>query len=96
MYQLQIEYFWPLTEQISLDLDYTDCIETRLNPDIRDYIWSSDAKYGTIEIGNAGSGGTTGYGNLVIDAPNVIWRTNNVTWWRKLLFKVLDVKLEQR
>ena len=25
MYQQEIEFFWPLTEQIKLDLDYTDC-----------------------------------------------------------------------
>ena len=23
--QLEIQYFWPLTEQIPLDLDYTEC-----------------------------------------------------------------------
>jgi hypothetical protein len=26
MQQLNIDYFWPLTEQIPLDLDYTECI----------------------------------------------------------------------
>ena len=25
MQQLNIDYFWPLTEQIPLDLDYTEC-----------------------------------------------------------------------
>ena len=25
MYQKEIEFFWPLTEQIPLDLDYTGC-----------------------------------------------------------------------
>jgi hypothetical protein len=25
MQQLNIDYFWPLTEQIPLDLNYTDC-----------------------------------------------------------------------
>ena len=25
MQQLSIDYFWPLTEQIPLDLDYTEC-----------------------------------------------------------------------
>ena len=25
--QLQIEFFWPLTEQVPLDLDYTDCVK---------------------------------------------------------------------
>jgi hypothetical protein len=93
--QLEIQYFWPLTEQIPLDLDYTNCIEKRLDSDIQGYIFS-DAQYGNIQLANGGSGGTIGYGNLVIDAPNVIWRTNKITWWKKMLFKLLDVRLEQR
>ena len=28
--QLEIKFFWPLTEQISLDLDYTDCEKPKL------------------------------------------------------------------
>ena len=30
MHQLEIEYFFPLTEQIPLDLDYTDCDKPKL------------------------------------------------------------------
>jgi hypothetical protein len=26
MQQLEIQYFWPLTEQVSLDLDYSECL----------------------------------------------------------------------
>jgi hypothetical protein len=29
MQQLSIDYFWPLTEQIPLDLDYTDCAKSQ-------------------------------------------------------------------
>ena len=29
MQQLEIEFFWPLTEQTTLDLDYTPCEEWR-------------------------------------------------------------------
>ena len=29
--QRSIEYFWPLTEQVSLDLDYTDCSSPQLS-----------------------------------------------------------------
>ena len=29
MHQLEIKFFWPLTEQIPLDLDYTRCYEYR-------------------------------------------------------------------
>jgi hypothetical protein len=30
MQQLSIDFFWPLTEQIPLDLDYTDCNKPQL------------------------------------------------------------------
>lgn len=30
MYQQEIQFFWPLTEQIPLDLDYTDCDKPKL------------------------------------------------------------------
>lgn len=30
MQQLSIDYFWPLTEQIPLALDYTDCAKPQL------------------------------------------------------------------
>ena len=29
--QLDFKFFWPLTEQIPLELDYTDCAKPRLN-----------------------------------------------------------------
>ena len=30
MYQQQIEFFWPLTEQIPLDLDYSNCAKPKV------------------------------------------------------------------
>jgi hypothetical protein len=30
MYQQQIQFFWPLTEQIDLDLDYHECEKPKL------------------------------------------------------------------
>lgn len=30
MYQQSIQFFWPLTEQIPLDLDYADCDRPKL------------------------------------------------------------------
>ena len=33
MHQLSIDFFWPLTEQIPLDLDYTDCEKPKLYSD---------------------------------------------------------------
>jgi hypothetical protein len=42
MYQQEIEFFWPLTEQIKLDLDYTECDKPKL--------WT------TLPISNGGTG----------------------------------------
>ena len=30
MYQQEIQFFWPLTEQIPLDLDYSNCVNPKL------------------------------------------------------------------
>lgn len=31
MYQQQFQFFWPLTEQIPLDLDYSQCVKPSLS-----------------------------------------------------------------
>jgi hypothetical protein len=31
MYQKEIQFFWPLTEQIPLDLDYSECVKPTLS-----------------------------------------------------------------
>ena len=31
MYQQEIRFFWPLTEQIPLDLDYSECAKPKLS-----------------------------------------------------------------
>jgi hypothetical protein len=42
MYQQEIQFFWPLTEQIPLDLNYTECDKPKF--------------YTTLPIGNGGTG----------------------------------------
>ena len=53
MQQLQIEFFWPLTEQIPLDLDYTDCHKPKVWT--TNLIGNSTGFY----IGNGGNGNIT-------------------------------------
>jgi len=48
MQQLNIEYFFPLTEQIPLELDYTDCANPKL--------WTTIDSGLTLTVG---TGGTT-------------------------------------
>ena len=55
MSQLEIEFFWPLTEQIKLDLDYTP--SEQWIADWRKLQWSADTT-GSLLISN-GIGNTT-------------------------------------
>ena len=50
MQQLEIQFFFPLTEQIPLDLDYTQPEKPK--------VWNTGAASGTFLIANGG-GGTT-------------------------------------
>jgi hypothetical protein len=43
MHQQEIEFFWPLTEQIKLDLDFTDCDKPKI-------YWSTEI-LGTVGTG---------------------------------------------
>ena len=92
--QLEIQFFWPLTEQIPLDLEYTECVEPKINT--KDVWTFSNANYGTVYLGTGGTGGTTGPGTMELHAQNLVWKTDKkIPWWRKLLFKLMDIRLEQ-
>lgn len=47
MRQLEIQFFWPLTEQMPLELDYTDCDKPK--------VWSTVNSTGTYLIANGGT-----------------------------------------
>jgi len=47
MQQLEIQFFWPLTEQIPLDLDYTNCEKQK--------IWGPINSTSALMIGNGGT-----------------------------------------
>lgn len=47
MQQLEIQFFWPLTEQIPLDLDYTDCHKPK--------VWTSVTSSSYLSMGPVGT-----------------------------------------
>jgi hypothetical protein len=51
--QLEFKFFWPLTEQIPLELDYTDCAKPQLSLPI------SNGGNGPITFGSFATGHTT-------------------------------------
>ena len=89
MKQLEIEYFWPLTEQIPLELDYSDCAKPQLS------ISSTNGPLsGSYLINN---GGTTSYslvaGTLNIDVDYTTFKvTEKPNIIRRGLLNILGIK----
>lgn len=87
MQQLEIQFFWPLTEQIPLDLDYTGCDKPKI--------------YTTLPINSTGAytftatnGGTiTNTFNIDLDKASLIV-TGEMPWYRKAAFKLLGFKIK--
>ena len=64
-HQLEIKYFWPLTEQIELDLDYSNCHKPKID-------WSPiDRSLYTFANGNINSTITAAHLVLDIDTTTV-------------------------
>ena len=94
MKQLDIEYFWPLTQQVLLDLDFTECDKPKLST------------FNTGTLINSGAylfsnGATTAYSitssKLSIDVDSTIIKVSekpNIL--RRGLFKALGIKWEKK
>ena len=70
MYQNEIQFFWPLTEQISLDLDYTPSTKYIEEKQARLSLQSS----GNLLVGNGGWGATT-ISNALVN-PTITFEAN--------------------
>lgn len=88
MYQQEIEYFFPLTEQIALDLDYRECRTKQL------YTPSNNVQCeGFVPLGVINSSMTTTYFTLQENATTmIVLKKPNII--RKWLFKILGIKWE--
>ena len=88
MNQLEFKFFWPLTEQIPLDLDYSDCIPPKLTMS------------GTsISLGNSIGMYATGAINVSpfirIDNENItVAFTKKQPWYRKWIYKLIGIRME--
>ena len=91
MVQREIEFFWPLTLQVPLDLDYTDCEKPKLYTTLP----VNDTKYIFT------SGGTTSSylaaGNLTIDVASTTFKlTEKPNIIRRGLLNILGIKWEKK
>jgi hypothetical protein len=91
MHQLEIQFFWPLTEQIPLDLDYSNCVPKRTENNTTYSVLASTGSYVLIDPI------TTWSTHISIDENNFVLNTNKeILWYRKILFKLLGIKLEKK
>jgi hypothetical protein len=91
MHQLQIEYFFPLTQQIPLDLDYADCERPKLTV--------SSATTGLTLLPVTTS--TTWIGmeisptKLTVDVENITFKQKvKPNWFRRIVYKTIGVQWE--
>jgi hypothetical protein len=92
MQQLNIEYFFPLTEQIPLELDYTDCAKPKL--------WTTIDSGLTLTVGTGGTTWTTmstNIGNpsftINVDAmPITIISKKKPNFIMKFIYKSMGMK----
>ena len=87
MRQSEIVYFWPLTEQIPLELDYTDCNKPQLTMPLGT---------NTILIANGGTGSTTiTAARLQLDVDTTVIKSKiKPPLIRRWLYKLLGLKWE--
>ena len=89
MYQQEIQFFWPLTEQIPLDLDFSEC------PPHQYYVRAQGIagvegpfNTGTVYVTSPPTWSST----LSINAESVVFAEMKMPWYRKVLFKLMGFK----
>ena len=84
--QTEIQFFFPLTEQIPLGLDYTGC--AKLNA--TEYTNGDTTGFAFYPT----TAGTTweGVGTITLKATELTIETPHMPWYRKLAFKLLGFK----
>jgi len=88
--QLEIQYFWSLTEQIPLDLDYTDCSKVYTVP-----LPGIGGSGGILPNGTSASWAVSTTLNI---EPNrmTVSLDKPVPWYRKVLFNLLGIRVVEK
>ena len=92
MKQQEIQFFWPLTEQIPLELDYSGCERPQLTCSVSapgNYtVWANPYPTGSI---------TVTAGNLQIDTEStVIITKQKPPLYRRIMYKLLGIQWTQK
>jgi hypothetical protein len=99
MRQLDIEFFWPLSEQIPLDLDYYECEKPKFEKE--GWYSYTHPLSGSFLISNGSIGGTTSghlsAGNLFVDVDSTVFKmTEKPNIVRRMLLSTLGIKWEKK
>jgi hypothetical protein len=87
--QQEIKFFWPLTEQIPLELDYTGC--AKYIP--TDYNCLSSVSLTGVTLVNYPTTWTT---SINVDTNNVTITSKNIPpLYRRILYKLLGINWKQ-
>jgi hypothetical protein len=89
--QQEIKFFWPLTEQIPLDLDYTECA-----PHLYYIKAQGQPKEGPFATGMVYANGPTTFATpiVTIKADHLTIQTPHMPWYRKLAYRIMGFKWE--
>jgi hypothetical protein len=87
--QQEIEFFWPLTEQIPLDLDFSQC-----SPHLYYLKAKGQPLEGPFPTGTWATGPTTIQPVVTIKADHLTIQTKHMPWYRKLAYKIMGFKWE--
>ena len=85
--QTEIQFFWPLTEQMPLSLDYAGCDIPKL------YTYTPYSHMSNLAFNGSNASWTT---SININSDNIIIRSKNKQpLYRRILYKLLGIKWEQ-
>jgi hypothetical protein len=87
MKQQEIQFFWPLTEQVPLDLDYSVCSAPQ-------YYINTTVSTWTDSTGFYISHPTTVSPVVTIQGEHLTIKTPSMPWYRKLAYKLMGFKWE--
>ena len=86
MYQQEIKFFWPLTEQIPLELDFSECEKPKLSVTNVDYSKFVIAGYDSATTSVVNTNG------LEIRCGTITMKDVDMPWYRKAMFKLMGFK----
>ena len=98
MNQLEINFFWPLTEQIPLELDYTNCERPKFSTNTSGtFLYSPVGSYALTTSAIISTSSLHVNEKVTMNADEITFRTSKKpNIFRKMLFNVLGIKLETK